>query len=56
MRDLSAILDGTDFTPYKDALESGGQVKAINVTGGAKYSRKNLDEFTEFTRRYGAGG
>jgi aspartyl-tRNA synthetase len=54
--DLSAKLDGTDFTPYKSALEGRGQVKAINVTGGAKYSRKTLDELTETTRRYGAGG
>ena len=54
--DLSQKLEGTDFTPYRTALEAGGQVKAINVTGGAKYSRKNLDEFTEITRRFGAGG
>jgi aspartyl-tRNA synthetase len=54
--DLSQSLEGTDFTPYRTALETGGQVKAINVTGGAKYSRKNLDEFTEITRRFGAGG
>jgi aspartyl-tRNA synthetase len=54
--DLSGKLDGTDFAPYKNALDAGGQVKAINVTGGAKYSRKTLDELTEITRRYGAGG
>ena len=54
--DLSPNLAGTDFTPYRTALEAGGQVKAINAPGGAKYSRKNLDELTEITRRYGAGG
>jgi aspartyl-tRNA synthetase len=54
--DLSANLAGTDFTPYRAALDGGGQVRAINVTGGAKYSRKILDEFTEVTRRFGAGG
>jgi aspartyl-tRNA synthetase len=54
--DLSAELAGTEFAPYKAALESGGQVKAINVTGGAKYSRKNLDELTEIAKRFGAGG
>jgi aspartyl-tRNA synthetase len=54
--DLSEILAGTDFTPYKAALDAGGHVKAINVGGGAKYSRKNLDELTEITRRYGAAG
>jgi aspartyl-tRNA synthetase len=54
--DLSQILSGTNFTPYRTALDAGGQVKAINVGGGAKYSRKNLDELTEITRRYGAAG
>ena len=54
--DLSENLAGTDFTPYRTALDAGGQIKAINVTGGAKYSRKVLDELTEVTRRFGAGG
>jgi aspartyl-tRNA synthetase len=54
--DLSQDLAATDFTPYRAALDAGGQVKAINVGGGAKYSRKNLDDLTEITRRYGAGG
>jgi aspartyl-tRNA synthetase len=54
--DLSPNLADTDFTPYRTALDAGGQVKAINVGGGAKYSRKHLDELTEITRRYGAGG
>ena len=54
--DLSANLEGTDFTPYRAALDGGGQVRAINATGGAKYSRKILDELTEVTRRFGAGG
>lgn len=54
--DLTGNLSDTDFTPYRTALDAGGQVKAINVTGGAKYSRKNLDELTEIARRFGAGG
>jgi aspartyl-tRNA synthetase len=54
--DLSENLRGTDFGPYKSALESAGQVKAITVKGGAKYSRKMLDELTEMAKRYGAGG
>ena len=54
--DLSGKLSGTDFTPYRAALDAGGQVRAINVGGGSKYSRKTLDELTEITRRYGAGG
>jgi aspartyl-tRNA synthetase len=54
--DLSQSLAGTEFAPYKSALETGGQVKAITVKGGAKYSRKNLDDLTETAKRYGASG
>jgi len=56
LQDLSEALTGTDFTPYKTALEAGGQIKCITVKGGAKYSRKQLDELTEIVKRYGAGG
>jgi len=56
LQDLSGSLSDTDFTPYKSALEAGGQVKAITVKNGAKYSRKQLDELTEVAKRYGAGG
>ncbi|MFL6216073.1 MAG: aspartate--tRNA ligase [Blastocatellia bacterium] len=54
--DLGDALAGTEFTPYKTALETGGEVKCITVKGGAKYSRKQLDELGEITKRYGAGG
>jgi aspartyl-tRNA synthetase len=54
--DLSGQLAETDFSLYRSALDAGGQVKAITVRGGAKYSRKNLDELAEVARRYGAGG
>ena len=56
LQDLSEALAGTEFTPYKAALEAGGQVKAITVKGGAKYSRKQLDELAEIAKRFGAGG
>jgi aspartyl-tRNA synthetase len=54
--DLSPSLAETEFAPYRTALEAGGQVKAINVKGGAKYSRKQLDDLTETAKRFGAGG
>ncbi len=54
--DLGAHLADTDFALYRNALDARGQVKAITVKGGAKYSRKNLDELTEIAKRFGAGG
>ncbi|HKG23053.1 MAG TPA: aspartate--tRNA ligase [Blastocatellia bacterium] len=56
LQELTGPLSDTDFTPYRSAIEAGGQVRAITVKGGAKYSRKNLDELAEIAKRYGAGG
>jgi aspartyl-tRNA synthetase len=54
LQDLSPALTGTTFAPYEAALASGGEVKGIVVRGGAGLSRKALDEWQEFARRYGA--
>ncbi|HSS18761.1 MAG TPA: aspartate--tRNA ligase [Pyrinomonadaceae bacterium] len=56
LQDLSAALKETDFAPYAAALAAGGQVKGMVVRGGAGLSRKVLDEFQEFAKRYGATG
>ncbi len=52
--DLSENLRETDFAPFASVLENKGEIKAIVVKGKADYSRKNLDEFQEFVKRYGA--
>jgi len=54
--DLSAEFEGTDFAPFASVLEAGGEIKCIVVDGGASYSRKVLDGYQEFARRYGASG
>lgn len=56
MIDLSEQFRSLDFAPFRQILDQGGTIKAIAVSGGAKYSRKHLDEFTEFIRRQGLGG
>ena len=55
LQDLSSALVETPFAPYASALSSGGAVKGIVVAGGATLSRKSLDEYQEFAKRYGAG-
>lgn len=52
--DLSENLRETDFAPFASVLENKGEIKAIVAKGKADYSRKNLDEFQEFVKRYGA--
>ncbi|GGH85750.1 aspartyl-tRNA synthetase [Pullulanibacillus pueri] len=55
--DISATVKDSGFKVFASTVETGGQVKALNVKGqAAHYSRKNIDELTEFTQRYGAKG
>ncbi|MGG2064273.1 aspartate--tRNA ligase [Bacillus sp. S14(2024)] len=55
--DLSEFAASCGFKVFTSAVESGGQVKAINAKGAAsKYSRKDIDALTEFVKVYGAKG
>jgi len=53
---ISDIAGQTDFPPFKNALESGGSVRAICVPGGASLSRKEIEAFGEVAKTYRAGG
>jgi aspartyl-tRNA synthetase len=53
---LSDLVRGSGFQVFTQALDKGGEVKAIRVPEGAALSRKELDELTEFVRIYGAKG
>ncbi|WP_035272851.1 aspartate--tRNA ligase [Desulfogranum japonicum] len=54
--DLSDVLKGCGFKVFNTVLESGGVVKAINAKGCAGFSRKDLDDLTEYAGRFGARG
>ena len=55
--DLTEIFKNSSFKVFAGAVTNGGQVKAINVKGGAvQYSRKDIDGLTEYAARYGAKG
>lgn len=55
--DVADAVIGAGFKVFDMALESNGQVKAINVKGEAdKFSRKDIDKLQEFTAVYGAKG
>ncbi|MDT8317445.1 MAG: aspartate--tRNA ligase [bacterium] len=54
--DLSDIMKGCGFKVFASAVEKGGLVKAINVKGGAGFSRKDLDDLTAYVGNYGAKG
>lgn len=50
--DMKSITDASEFNAFKSAE----MVKGIAVMGGAKYSRKNIETFTEFVKNYKAKG
>ncbi len=55
--DVSNVVKDSGFKVFTGAVESGGQVKALNVKGAASnYSRKDIDALGEFAARYGAKG
>lgn len=55
--DISELCAGSSFRPFADALAGGGQVKGIKVKGKAEaFSRKVIDDLTEFVKGFGAKG
>lgn len=54
--ELSSIVDGCGFKVFADAVKNGGMVKAVNAKGCATFSRKDLDNLTDFVKIYGAKG
>ncbi|MBU2644263.1 aspartate--tRNA ligase [bacterium] len=54
--DMNPIVANCSFKVFGDAIKKGGVVKAILVPGGADFSRKELDDLTEFVRIYRAKG
>jgi len=55
--ECSDIALATEFTVFKNTLAAGGKVRALNANGVAdKFSRKQLDELTEYVRQFKAKG
>ncbi|MFH1050194.1 MAG: aspartate--tRNA ligase [bacterium] len=57
LKDISDIVANCEFKVFTDAVNNGGAVAVLNVKGCAEtYSRKKIDELTEFAKKYGAKG
>ena len=57
LQNLNDIFKETEFKVFKGTIDNGGQVKAIVVKDGAdKYSRKNIESYQEYIKRFGAKG
>jgi aspartyl-tRNA synthetase len=54
--EISDLAAAGNFGVFKNALAANGIVKGIRVPGAAGYSRKEIEELTEFARVLGAKG
>ncbi|MBM2813249.1 MAG: aspartyl-tRNA synthetase [Ignavibacteria bacterium] len=53
---ITDLVSNSEFKVFSDIVQSKGEVALINAKGCAGYSRKQLDELTEFAKKYGAKG
>ncbi len=56
LKDISEIVKTTGFKVFASVVEKGGLVKAINAKGCATFSRKEIDDLTEYVGIYKAKG
>lgn len=56
MVDVSDIVEKTQFDVFSNAIKKGGVVKALRVEGGAAFTRKEIDKYTEIAKGNGARG
>ncbi len=53
--DFTPLFTDSDFPPFRNAIDDGGQVKGVCIPGCDSYSRKQLDDLTAVARVFGAG-
>lgn len=57
IEDFTELAKNCAFKAFKDTVEAGGYLRGVKVEGASvKFSRKAIDELTEFAKIYGAKG
>jgi len=56
LKDISDIVEKSGFKVFSSVVKKGGMVKALNAKGCNKFSRKEIDDLTEFVAIYKAKG
>ncbi len=56
LRNISDIVANCGFNVFSGAVKKGGIVKALNAKGCAGFTRKEIDDFTDFVSVYRARG
>ncbi len=53
---ITDLVKGCGFGVFANVIKDGGVVHALKVDGGAKFTRKEIDELTEIAKSKGAKG
>jgi aspartyl-tRNA synthetase len=56
LKDVSDIVIGSGFKVFSEVVKKGGIVKALNAKGCIDFSRKEIDDLTDFVAVYRARG
>ena len=57
IEDLSDLASKCEFKAFNETVKNGGYLRGIKAEGvSEKFSRKTIDEYTEFAKIYGAKG
>jgi len=54
--DLTEIFKNSQFNIFINVLSKKGVIKGLKVNDGSQFTRKDLDDFVDTAKKYGAGG
>jgi aspartyl-tRNA synthetase len=56
LRNVTAFVEQSEFKIFVETAKGGKTVQALALPGGAKYSRKQIDDLTQVATQFGAKG
>ena len=56
LKDIGDLAKESGFKVFDDTIARGGHVRGINANGLGNYSRKEIDELTDYVKQFGAKG
>ncbi|MBN1325685.1 aspartate--tRNA ligase [Candidatus Falkowbacteria bacterium] len=56
IKPVTKLVKGSDFVVFNEVIDNGGVVHALKIDGGAKFSRKEIEELTGIAVSRGAKG
>ena len=56
LKDISDLAEGCGFNVFEGTIANGGHVRGINAKGLGDYTRRQIDELTEWVKQFGAKG